>query len=143
MLPEPLCEPFVRAKSIVSRYVALLPQAALLDFMESGEFGRHLRRMRERYAERHQALVEALASELPSVRVAGGAAGLELSVWLPEKLQEARATELLRQAEIYVQTLGEHRLRKSAQGGLLLGFAAFSARRMRSHVGEMRRALNL
>jgi GntR family transcriptional regulator/MocR family aminotransferase len=141
VLPDPLLTPFLQAKSIVSRFCPLLPQAVLLDFIEQGEFGRHLRRMRERYAERHAALSAALATELPAWTVQGAAAGLELSVHLPSGQDDRRVASLLAQHDILVQSLSEHCLRRKARPGLLLGFAAYSPRRLRQQVSVMRQAI--
>jgi GntR family transcriptional regulator/MocR family aminotransferase len=38
--------------SVTSRHAPLLEQAVLCDFIAEGHFGRHLRRMRQIYAER-------------------------------------------------------------------------------------------
>ncbi|HXH40674.1 MAG TPA: PLP-dependent aminotransferase family protein [Thermoanaerobaculia bacterium] len=47
--------PFVEAaKSLTSRHAPLLEQTVLCDFITEGHFGRHLRRMREIYAERYR-----------------------------------------------------------------------------------------
>src|SRR5262249_59285475 len=64
VLPEALVDPFASALSLLSRYVPLLPQLALCDFIAEGHFARHLRRMRVLYAERREALLGALRPEL-------------------------------------------------------------------------------
>ena len=69
---------------------SVLEQLAFADFLERGELDRHLRRMRPRYRERRDALVAALARELPSWRIGDGiAAGLHVVALLPEAVDEA------------------------------------------------------
>ncbi|HEU4702675.1 MAG TPA: PLP-dependent aminotransferase family protein [Conexibacter sp.] len=66
-----------------------LDQLALADFLARGELDRHLRRMRPRYRARRDALIAALAQELPDWRVGAGiAAGLHVLALLPENLDE-------------------------------------------------------
>ena len=68
----------------------MLDQLALADFLERGELDRHLRRMRPRYRARRDALVAALARELPAWRLGPGiAAGLHIVALLPEEVDEA------------------------------------------------------
>ena len=61
----------------------MLDQLALADFIARGELERHLRRMRLRYRERRDALVEALSRSLPEALswhrlLTGGPPGLVL-----------------------------------------------------------------
>ena len=64
VLPGDLIEPFRATVSVTSRHAPLLDQAVLADFIEGGHFGRHIRRMREVYAERHSALMDGADAEL-------------------------------------------------------------------------------
>jgi GntR family transcriptional regulator/MocR family aminotransferase len=56
VLPPTLVEVFERAKSINSRHHSLLDQVVMREFIDKGHFGRHLRRMRKIYSQRHEAL---------------------------------------------------------------------------------------
>jgi GntR family transcriptional regulator / MocR family aminotransferase len=56
VLPEPLVDPFARALSLTARHLPVLTQAVLAHILVQGHFGRHIRRMRELYGERAQAL---------------------------------------------------------------------------------------
>jgi len=80
---EPLLGRFVSAASGLDRFTPPLQQAALADFITEGHFGRHLRKMRELYAERRTALIGELARVLPEAEVMGASAGLDLAVRLP------------------------------------------------------------
>jgi len=55
---------------------AVLDQLALADLLERGDFDRHLRRHRRLYQRRREALLDAIAAQLPDVTVSGAAAGL-------------------------------------------------------------------
>ena len=52
VIPPDLVPRFVAVREAMDIFPASLPQAALTDFINEGEFGRHLRRMRALYADR-------------------------------------------------------------------------------------------
>jgi GntR family transcriptional regulator/MocR family aminotransferase len=66
----------------------------LCDFITEGHFGRHLRRMREVYAERRSVLQESAEENLGGLlEVTGVEAGLQTAAWLCGGLTgEAAAT---------------------------------------------------
>jgi GntR family transcriptional regulator/MocR family aminotransferase len=61
VLPEQLTRPFVAAKRLWDSGTPMLEQAALAEFLRSGDFERHIRRMRRVYRSRRDALIQALA----------------------------------------------------------------------------------
>lgn len=61
VLPEPLVAPFAAAKSLWDGGTPMLDQAVLAEFMLSGSFERHIRRMRRVYRSRRDAFRQALA----------------------------------------------------------------------------------
>ncbi|MEU2384271.1 PLP-dependent aminotransferase family protein [Streptomyces sp. NPDC012461] len=63
--------------------VGVVEQLALAEFLTSGAYDRHVRAARLRYRRRRDALVEALATRAPDVRVTGIAAGLHAVLRLP------------------------------------------------------------
>ncbi len=66
VLPHPLRETFLRAKSVFeSESPGWLEQKALADFMERGSYVRHLKRAGREYARRHRAMVQAFEEHLP------------------------------------------------------------------------------
>jgi GntR family transcriptional regulator/MocR family aminotransferase len=83
VVPLELVEPIRHGKYLADLGTARIEQHALADFIARGELDRHLRRMRTRYRARRDALVEALASELPEATVKGIAAGLHVTAELP------------------------------------------------------------
>jgi GntR family transcriptional regulator/MocR family aminotransferase len=74
VLPERLVEPVVAARPLAGGDTPVLDQLALAGLIAGGGFDRHIRRMRQRYRRRRDALLAALAGR----RVRGVAAGLHL-----------------------------------------------------------------
>ncbi len=60
-----------------------LDQLAFAELLTSGGYERHLRRCRQRYRNRRDALVAALSRELPAATLSGIAAGLHVVLQLP------------------------------------------------------------
>jgi GntR family transcriptional regulator / MocR family aminotransferase len=97
-------------------------QLAYANFMTSGRLDRHIRRMNLRYAERRQALLSALESEVPDAEAMGAPSGLHCLVRLPMDLDERRVVRAARSNGIVVRDLGT--LYCELAPGLLIGFAA-------------------
>ncbi len=73
-----------------------LHQLALAHFIERGDLDRHLRAQRRRYGRAREALLAALASELPDCEVSGAAAGLYVRVALPAGTDEEAVLRVAR-----------------------------------------------
>ncbi|MGW5174581.1 MocR-like pyridoxine biosynthesis transcription factor PdxR [Streptomyces sp. NPDC004082] len=83
VLPERYVEGVLAAKGEREAWVSVLDQLALADFVASGAYDRHVRRMRQRYRGRRDRLVATLAARAPHVEVTGIAAGLHAVLRLP------------------------------------------------------------
>ncbi|HYI57298.1 MAG TPA: PLP-dependent aminotransferase family protein [Microlunatus sp.] len=83
-LPERLVEPVAQAKLQTDGGTSTPLQATFTEFLANGDYDRHLRSMRHRYRRRRDALIAALDRRLPSLPVGGAAAGLHLTLGLPD-----------------------------------------------------------
>ncbi len=145
VLPEDLVEPFAVAQSLTHRHAGFLEQVVLTDFIAGGHFGRHLRRMREVYAERRGVLVDEVAARLGGALELGGVeAGLQAPAWLAPGLDAEAIAALVTRRDVEVTTLDRYRVGRRAAGertGLLLGFAAVDPPELRRGVREVARAI--
>ncbi|MFE9422673.1 PLP-dependent aminotransferase family protein [Kitasatospora sp. NPDC006697] len=89
VLPDHLVDPVLAAKGEREGFTGVVDQLTLAAFLESGDYDRHLRRMRQRYRERRDELVAALAERAPQVTVTGIAAGLHAVLRLPAGTEPA------------------------------------------------------
>ena len=64
IIPPALVEPFTKAKRYIDGGISQLPQLALGEFMASGQFYSHVRRMRKLYQHRRKVLNDAIANSL-------------------------------------------------------------------------------
>ncbi|WP_205878534.1 MocR-like pyridoxine biosynthesis transcription factor PdxR [Mycobacterium camsae] len=99
-LPTDLVERVIEAKRRADRGTDVLAQLAFAELIESGALDRQVRRMRRRYRDRRDALVETLDRCAPGVSVQGVSAGLHAVVSLPGDRTEADVVELARQRKI-------------------------------------------
>lgn len=106
---------------------SLLAQPALAEFMGTGAFAIHIRRMRRIYAARRRALLEALEpGDGRQFTIDASPAGLTLLLRLPAGSSDAAMATRLLARGIDVQTLSGHFAGAALAQGLLLSFAGFS-----------------
>ena len=143
VVPANLVESVSREKTLSDRGTARVEQYAFANFLARGELDRHLRRMRLRYRERRDALVEALAEELPEASVRGIAAGLHATVELPEGHDEQAISAEARKRRVELTTMRDYRL-SPGNGGpptLMLGYARTPEAAIRAGVREIAAAV--
>ncbi|MFF3639831.1 PLP-dependent aminotransferase family protein [Streptomyces sp. NPDC002564] len=83
VLPAGVHDEVLAAKDADGASCGALDQLTLAEFITSGAYDRHVRRMRLRYRRRRDDLVRALATAAPHVEVHGLAAGLHAVLRLP------------------------------------------------------------
>lgn len=106
---------------------SILPQAMAADFMEHGHFARHLRKMRALYATRRGYLVNALAQTIGDrLHVQPQAGGIHVLAHLNARRSDKSLAAAAQARGLAVTALSSWRVRKSSQGGLLMGFANFA-----------------
>ena len=141
VLPAYLSAPMAAAKIAADRGSPALEQLALADFVTRGEFDRHLRRMRPVYRRRRDALLAALARDLPGLERAGVSAGLHLVAWLPPNLDEAAVVGAARRAGVGLDAVGPYRIANPGPGGLIFGYATVSERAIGEGIARLARAI--
>ncbi len=107
---------------------SIVLQATVAEFIEQGHFGRHLRKMRTLYAARRGYLVDALQQQMSTtLDVQPQAGGIHILANLKTRQDDQALAQAAHTKGLAVRALGDWRMRKSSQGGLLMGFANFSA----------------
>jgi GntR family transcriptional regulator/MocR family aminotransferase len=135
VVPPRLLGAAAHEKLLADRGTARIEQLAFAHFLTTGELDRHLRRMRTVYRRRRDALVAALAKELPELTVRGIAAGLHATVELPDGLDEAAIRARARERSVDFEVLGDYRLGGAVlPPALLLGYANLSEPAIRAGI---------
>ena len=142
VVPVDLVDRFTAAKSLTTRHAPVLDQAALCEFIKEGHFGRHIRRMRELYAERLATLLQTARRELHGLlEISPIEAGLQTVGWLEKGVSEKAAARAAKSRNVDVTPLGAYCRRPMSRQGLQLGFAAVDPREIRRGVRDLATAL--
>ncbi|MCX4529688.1 MULTISPECIES: PLP-dependent aminotransferase family protein [unclassified Streptomyces] len=97
VLPGRLVDGVLALKGQRELWSGVTDQLTLAEFIASGGYDRHLRRMRGIYRRRRDLLAARLAAQAPHVRVSGVAAGLHAVLELPPDTEEAALRAARRQ----------------------------------------------
>ena len=109
---------FRQQASLAPCAVPILWQNSLVDFIHEGHFWRHLKKMRQHYAQRRQWIEQALMQQ--GFQVVPQKGGIQLVIRLPgDDIALARKASA---AGLAVQALSDWRIQSSGEGGLLLSF---------------------
>jgi GntR family transcriptional regulator/MocR family aminotransferase len=142
VVPPEMVDVFAAAESVTTHHPPLLEQAVLCDFITEGHFARHIRRMRELYAERLSVLLECAREKLAdAVEISSVEAGLQTVGWLKRALKAERVADLAATRDVEVVPLSQYASGKSRREGLILGFAAVDPKELRRGVEELARVL--
>ena len=127
-----LIDAFVTGTSELHRGGRLAEQAALAEFIDEGYFTSHIKRMRGIYAERRDALQDAMSTDLGgAVAPSGGHGGLQLLYHFCEPVDDERvAAEALTEGVICRPLSLYYLDRERRQPGLNLGFASVPVERI-------------
>lgn len=134
VVPPWLVQPLATMRQQSASRGRAADQLALAEFLRSGQFALHLRRMRRLYRERRDALVEALDKHLGSIAtVCGASAGMHLSLrWEDPRLSDVEISRrALEQEGLIANALSTHAVAgHSNWRGLALGYGQVAPAQM-------------
>jgi GntR family transcriptional regulator / MocR family aminotransferase len=152
VLPPHLVKPAVQAASLLDHGfpctgVPWLEQAVLNDFIETGAFETHLRKLRRTYMARRDCLIAALQTLVGSVQTNPVHCGTHLVWELPPDLPSAvklQALMLKQKVGVYTlrdQNIGDADYLENCDRYLLLGFAALPEPAIKEGISRLAAAL--
>ncbi len=140
VLPQPLVDPFLKVRRLTGIHSPLLEQAVLADFIVEGYYSRHLRRMRNLYTERRQALLEA-ARELP-LGIQSQEAGIHCIGWLPAGIDDEELVRRASRQDLDLTPISTFAMQPMQRKGLLLGFGGFDVTEIQAGVRRLAHVLD-
>jgi GntR family transcriptional regulator/MocR family aminotransferase len=146
VVPAALVDAFAQMRAQSSARGRVAEQMALAEFLRSGQFALHLRRMRRLYRQRRDALVAALEQHLGSVAtVHGGSAGMHLSIRFNDaRIDDVAIVAQAQERGIAVNALSTHDTQgESGWKGLMLGYAQVPAEQMEGLVKQLAALVHL
>jgi GntR family transcriptional regulator/MocR family aminotransferase len=93
VVPPELIGPARETKALINLGNPWLEQAVLAEFIASGSFAQHLRRVRKTYLQRRDALISNLRDNFGDVELLGEEGGMHLTWMLPERGPSARVVQ--------------------------------------------------
>jgi GntR family transcriptional regulator / MocR family aminotransferase len=142
VVPPDLVDYVAATQSISSRHAPVLEQAVLCDFITEGHLGRHVRRMREVYAERASVLLECARAQLTGLlEIIGVEAGLQTAACLCGAVDGTSAARAAAARDVEVTPLSRYSRGPMSREGLQLGFAAVDTAEIRRGVRDLAVAL--
>lgn len=142
VVPEWLADACAGAVSLICRHAPVQPQAVLAEFMAAGHFARHLRHMRQRYAERADCFAQLCNEQLAGLlQLLPITTGLDATAILPRHCDDAEVAAALSAGGIDARPVSFYSLEQPAPPALVLGFSAFTPAEIRDGVARMRPVL--
>jgi GntR family transcriptional regulator/MocR family aminotransferase len=124
IVPKSLIAAFSAAKWLSDRHTATLEQETLAEFISSGMFERHLRRVRRRNASRRKVLLEAIEKYFGSrVHVTGYGAGAHVVLWPHKRVAEAAVIEAAAARSVGIYGISPYFLTQPSRSGFMLGYS--------------------
>ena len=138
VVPSEMIDVFAAAQSVSTHHPPLLGQAVLCDFITEGHFARHIRRMRQVYAERLGVLLKGAREKLTGlVEISNVEAGLQTIGWLRDGVSAEHVAAAAAKKNVEVIPLQRYAFGRVRGNGIVLGFAAVEPRELRRGVEEL------
>ena len=140
--PAHLVDVFAAARGQLDGHAVAITQAALAEFMESGAFAAHIRRMRALYKERQDILLALARRYLAgALTLLPSSAGLHLVGYLPRGVSDEAVAAALPMARVSPGVLSRYYGAKPSASGLILGYAAWDEPALREGVLALAKAI--
>ncbi len=140
--PEALVDKFLAARRGIDRNATVPNQMVLADFLNKGQFARHLRRCRDAYRERWAAMSEGIAHEFgDTLVVPDQPPGLHICATFTSRCDDAEIAQLARRRGIVVEPLSRFFSDVPTRRGILLGFAGFAPNVIRRELRALASAI--
>jgi GntR family transcriptional regulator/MocR family aminotransferase len=135
IVPKALTPAFTAAKWLNDLHSATLEQGTLAEFIHTGMYERHLRRLRRRNAARREALLSAINSYLGRrVEVTGDGSGAHVVLWPKKNILEATVVARAAERGVGVYGVAHCFLSQPSRAGLVLGYSRMNEEEIREGI---------
>ncbi len=142
--PDGLQERFVNTLNTMASKASISMQRPLASFMDSGEFYRHIRRVRRIYGERRALLKSGLQSGLKGqVTIADSQAGTQLVAHLPDHYDDVAIARAANKRGVAALPLTAHYAGRPSKKGLVLGFCSLQSEEIQANIPALQQAVHM
>lgn len=139
VVPPDLIAYFTKMLSFISNHAPMIEQIVLTDFIREGHFGRHIRRMRQLYAERQKILINAINENLSEfLEVKTDPAGMHLVAWLKNNLIDNQVAQKALEYGVYTPPVSFYCSNVKVPEGLLMGYTGVNATEILNGVTQLK-----
>lgn len=140
--PRSLVPAFTAAKWLNDLHSATLEQQTLAEFITSGMYERHLRRLRRRNTARRKALLDAVHRFLGNrVEVTGDRAGAQIVLWPRRHVSEEAVIANAAACGVGIYGISHCYLKRQPRPGFMLGYARLNEIEIREGIRLLSRVL--
>ncbi len=125
VIPGKIIGQFEKILANFSNIASVVPQAALAEFMESGEFHKYVRRMRRTYAQRRKVFMACLKELDDLIEYKNFEAGMQVTIKFRNKVDDRKISRHLEKVGIICPPLSDYYINNPVPG-LLMGFCSFT-----------------
>jgi GntR family transcriptional regulator/MocR family aminotransferase len=124
IVPKSLTPAFTAAKWLSDLHSAILEQQSLAEFITTGMYERHLRRLRRRNTARREALLDAIHKYLGErVEVTGDGSGAHIVLWPRKRVSEDKIIAEAASRGVGIYGISQFFLTRPLRTGLMLGYS--------------------
>ena len=140
--PKSLVPAFASAKWLCDRHTATLEQETLAEFITTGMYERHLRRVRRRNAARRRVLLDAIDKYLGDrVTVTGAGAGAHVALWPGKRLSEDAVIQRAALRGVGIYGISRYFLGRPTNTGFMLGYSRMNLEEIREGIRRLSETL--
>lgn len=134
IVPRNLVDAFCGARVLMDRHPPTADQHVLAAFMAEGHLERHIRKVRNVYAEHRRQLIDTIEALLPAdlAWIEPGDQGMHLVLWLADGLDDREVVERAAREGVAVRAVSPMFAPLTGRPGLVLGFGGFSSEQMKA-----------
>jgi GntR family transcriptional regulator / MocR family aminotransferase len=140
--PKSLVPAFTSAKWLCDRHTATLEQETLAEFIATGMYERHLRRIRRRNTAHRDALLDAIRKYLGDrIEITGDGAGTHVVLWPTQRVVENTVIENAASRGVGVYGISRYYLGRAFRSGLMLGYSRMNEEKIREGIRRLSEVL--
>jgi GntR family transcriptional regulator / MocR family aminotransferase len=136
--PKSLIPAFTSAKWLCDRHTATLEQETLAEFIATGMYERHLRRIRRRNTAHREALLDAIHKYLGNrFEVTGDGAGTHVVLWPTQRIAENTVIEQAASRGVGIYGISRYYLGRASRSGFMLGYSRMNEEKIREGIRRL------
>jgi GntR family transcriptional regulator / MocR family aminotransferase len=140
--PKSLVAAFTSAKWLCDRHTATLEQETLAEFIATGMYERHLRRIRRRNTAHRAALLAAIHKYLGArTEITGDGAGTHIVLWPAKRISENKVIEQAAEQDVGIYGISRYFLATPRRSGLMLGYSRMKENQIQEGIRRLSQIL--